>query len=44
MQMDALHAHAHKLTIVGFCVKGHRGRETFKKRLKPHLQTGEWSG
>jgi hypothetical protein len=22
----------------------HRGRETFKQKLKPHLQTGEWSG
>ena len=42
MQMDALNAHAHKLTIVGFCVKSRRGRETLKEKLKPYLQTGEW--
>jgi len=22
----------------------HRGRETLKEKLKPYLQTGEWSG
>lgn len=44
MQMDALHAHAHKLAIVGFCVKSRRDCETLKEKLKPHLQTGEWEG
>jgi hypothetical protein len=44
MQMDALNAHAHKLAIVGFCVKSRRDRETLKEKFKPHLQTGEWCG
>jgi hypothetical protein len=42
-QMDALCAHAHKLTIVGLCVKSHRGHEMLKEKLKPCLHTGEWS-
>ena len=40
MQVNTLDAHAHKLTIVGFRVKSHRGRETPK--LKPYLQAGRW--
>ena len=44
MQVNTLYAHAHKLAIVGLCVKSHRGRETLKEKLKPYLQTGEWSG
>ena len=41
-QMDALCAHAHKLAIVGLCVKRECGRETLKEKFKPYLQTGEW--
>jgi hypothetical protein len=44
MQMDALNAHAHKLAIVGFQVKSHRGRETLKEKLKRYLSTGGWAG
>ena len=43
MQVNTLYAHAHKLSIVGLCVKSHRGRETLKEKLKPYLQTGGWS-
>ncbi|HEY5041629.1 MAG TPA: hypothetical protein VIK53_06455 [Verrucomicrobiae bacterium] len=43
MQVNPLYAHAHKLAIVGLCVKSHRGREPLKEKLKPYLQTGEWT-